>query len=51
MTTAVREMDNFLEDIPHMSFKSKVTAPKNPKLIREPKKAKKVKFFIKKIVY
>ena len=42
MTLEVREADSFLEDVLHTQFKSKVIAPKNPKLIREPKKVKKV---------
>ena len=46
MTLVVKEMDSFLDDALHPQFKSKVTAPKNPKLIREPKKVKKVNILI-----
>ena len=44
-------LNGSLDGMPQqLPFKSKVTAPKNPKLIREAKKTPKVSFFLFKLV-
>jgi hypothetical protein len=43
MAWEIKGTTGSLESFPHVSFQSRVSAPKNPKLIKELKKSKKVR--------
>lgn len=42
MAWEIKGTTGSLELLPHISYQSRVSAPKNPKLIKEVKKARKV---------